>query len=284
MRISTSAFRAAARGGSRRPLARPATTAVRERALHTSASLASGGNQQHHFTADNQDDETFDFTAQSYERVHTILAKYPNNYKQSGMIPLLDLAQRQVKEQTGRSFLPLSAMNKVAQILGVMPMRVYEVATFYTMFHRERVGRFFIQLCGTTPCMACGAQKIKSTISEHLGIGDGETTDDGLFTLLEVECLGACSNAPMIQLNDDFYENLTAETTVELLEYCKEHGEAPPLTKWGSLPLNGQLSCEGPQGKSTLLAGPLNTAEPNMRDDLEPKVDPASVARHMHYL
>ena len=157
MRISTSAFRAAARGGSRRPLARPATTAVRERALHTSASLASGGNQQHHFTADNQDDETFDFTAQSYERVHTILAKYPNNYKQSGMIPLLDLAQRQVKEQTGRSFLPLSAMNKVAQILGVMPMRVYEVATFYTMFHRERVGRFFIQLCGTTPCMACGA-------------------------------------------------------------------------------------------------------------------------------
>ena len=275
----TRTARAAARGSGR-----PAAALPRRRALHCSSALASGGNQQHHFTPDNEDDETFDFTAASYERVHTILAKYPNNYKQSGMIPLLDLAQRQVKEQTGRSFLPLSAMNKVAQILGVMPMRVYEVATFYTMFHRERVGRFFIQLCGTTPCMACGALKIKSTIEEHLGIHDGQTTDDGLFTLLEVECLGACSNAPMIQLNDDFYENLTPETTVELLEYCKEHDEAPPLTKWGSLPLNGQLSCEGPQGKSTLLAGPLNTAEPNMRDDLEAKVDPATVARHMHYL
>ena len=92
-------------------------------------------------------------------------------------------------------------MNKVADIIGVNPMRVYEVATFYTMFNREPVGKYFIQLCGTTPCMACGAQEIKTTIQEHLGLSDSKaSTDDGLFTLLEVECLGACVNAPMVQV------------------------------------------------------------------------------------
>lgn len=96
-------------------------------------------------------------------------------------------------------------MDKVAQIAGVSPMQVYEVSTFYTMFHRQKVGRFFIQLCGTTPCMVNGALDIKKTISDYLHIKDGETTKDGMFTLLEVECLGACSNAPMIQINDDYY-------------------------------------------------------------------------------
>ena len=155
----------------------------------------------------------FDFTLENYERVNTILAKYPSNYKQSACIPLLDLAQRQ-----NGMFLSLSAMDKVAEIMGTHPMRVYETATFYTMFNREKVGKYYIQLCGTTPCMACGAQEIKQTIMDHLDIGDGETTKDGLFTLREVECLGACANAPMVQLNDDFYEMLTPKTTLELLE------------------------------------------------------------------
>lgn len=172
-------------------------------------------------------------------------------------------------------------MNKIAEIIGIVPMRVYEVATFYTMFHREPVGKYFIQLCGTTPCMACGAQEIKSTISKHLHIGDGETTEDGLFTLLEVECLGACVNAPMIQLNDDFYECLTPETTIELLEACKA-GQPPAMNKWGSLPMNGQLSCEGPMGKTSLTSKPWGPGD-NMRTDLKPTVDPASVRDAMYY-
>ena len=98
----------------------------------------------------------------------TILNKYPRNYKQSGVIPLLDLAQRQC-----HNFLPVSAMDKVAEITGVPPVRVYEVASFYTMFNRERVGKYFIQLCGTTPCMVNGSEEIKATICKHLHISDG---------------------------------------------------------------------------------------------------------------
>ena len=211
----------------------------------------------------------------------------------SGCIPILDLAQRQ-----NGNFLTLNAMNKVAEILEMAPMRVYEVATFYTMFNREKVGKYFIQLCGTTPCMICGSEEIKATIEDHLGIGNNETTEDGLFTLREVECLGACSNAPMVQLNDDFYENLTPDTTRALLDACKE-GKMPPLTKWGSLPMNGQLSCEGPLGK-TSLNNPPHAPGFGMRDDMDtimeqgedgaaakkvdrPKMDPVAIKEHMMY-
>lgn len=148
----------------------------------------------------NSVERPFDFTEENYKIVRQVLNKYPKNYKQSGIIPLLDLAQRQCG-----NFLPVSAMNKVAEVCGVPAVRVYEVASFYTMFNRERVGKYFIQLCGTTPCMVNGSEEIKATICKHLGIEDGETTADGLFTLKEVECLGACVNAPMIQINDDFY-------------------------------------------------------------------------------
>jgi len=241
-------------------------------------SSSGGPISQHKDTADNNSDTAFDFTVANYDRVNTILAKYPTNYKQSAIIPLLDLAQRQ-----NDNFLTLAAMNKVAEIVGLHPMRVYEVATFYTMFNREKVGKFFIQLCGTTPCMACGAQEIKTTIENHLGIKDGETTKDGLFTLREVECLGACANAPMVQINDDFYEMLTPQTTVELLDACAK-GTPPPMTKWGSLPMNGQLSCEGPQGKTTLFGEPYGPGD-HMRSDeeLKPLVDPADVKAHMGY-
>jgi NADH dehydrogenase (ubiquinone) flavoprotein 2 len=206
-----------------------------------------------------------------------ILAKYPSNYKQSGIIPLLDLAQRQ-----NGGWLPVAAMDKVAEIVDVAPVRVYEVASFYTMFNRTKVGKYFIQLCGTTPCMICGSEDIKRTIEKHLGIRSGETTKDGLFTLLEVECLGACANAPMVQLNDDYYECLTPTTIVELLELCKA-GKKPPMGKWGSLPMNGQVSCEGPLGKTTLMwKEPVApTIDPNRFKD--GSVNPASVKEHMAY-
>jgi len=244
------------------------------RSFHTSRTALSGSLSQHVTTDDNSVDTPFDFTLENHKKVEKILARYPGNYRKSGIIPLLDLAQRQ-----HGGWLPLSAMDKVAEVVGEHPMRVYEVATFYTMFNREKVGKYFIQLCGTTPCMACGAQEIKTVIENHLGIKDGETTSDGLFTLKEVECLGACSNAPMVQMNDDFYEMLTPETTVELLELCKED-KAPPMNKWGSLPMNGQLSCEGPMGRPALdtIVGPGHAFV-----EREPLVDPATVKEHMRY-
>lgn len=193
------------------------------------------------------------------------------------MIPLLDLAQRQ-----NGGWLPLSAMNKVAQICEVAPVRVYEVASFYTMFNRTPVGKYFIQLCGTTPCMINGSEHIKQTIEKHLGIKNGETTKDGLFTLLEVECLGACANAPMVQLNDDYYECLTPETTIQLLEACK-NGSPPPMGKWGSLPMNGQVSCEGPKGKTSLKWKEVEVYKTDKNRFKDGNVDPASVKKHMAY-
>ena len=172
-----------------------------------------------------------------------ILGRYPGNYKQAAIIPLLDLAQRQCG-----GWVPLAAMNKIAKIVEQPPMAVYEVCTFYTMFNRTKVGKYFIQLCGTTPCMICGSEEIKQTIEKHLHIKEGETTPDGMFTLREVECMGSCANAPMIQLNDDYYENLSKESVIALLEACKR-GSPPVMGKWGSLPMNGQVSCEGPQGE-----------------------------------
>jgi NADH dehydrogenase (ubiquinone) flavoprotein 2 len=217
----------------------------------------------------------FDFTPENYLYVKHILGKYPDNYKRAAMIPLLDLAQRQ-----SGGWLPLSAMNKVARICEVAPTRVYEVASFYSMFNRTPVGKYFIQLCGTTPCMICGSEDIKKAITEHIGIGNGETTADGMFTLLEVECLGACANAPMLQLNDDYYECLSVKSVKELLDACKA-GKPPPMGRWGSLPMNGQVSCEGPKGKTSLFSIVAPTVDPQRF--AEGKVDPAAVKKHMAY-
>merc|ERR1711920_6571 len=205
------------------------TTAIRTqgaRSIHRSAPVSSMF-VQHRDTEDNNEETSFDFTPENYERVQSILDRYPENYKSSAIIPLLDLAQRQ-----HGGWLPLAAMNKVASITGTKDMQVYEVATFYTMFNREKVGKYFIQLCGTTPCMVCGSEEIKNTICEHVGIQDGGTSADGMFTLLEVECLGACVNAPMVQINDDFYECLTPETTRQLLDSLAKDGPMP-MTYYG---------------------------------------------------
>lgn len=225
-------------------------------------------------TGDNTRTTPWDFTLENHARAELILSKYPANYKMAAIIPLLDLAQRQ-----HGGWLPIAAMDRVAKLVDQYPIKVYEVATFYTMFNRTKVGKYFIQLCGTTPCMVCGSEEIKKAIEDHLGIKEGDTTPDGMFTLREVECLGSCANAPMIQLNDDYYECLTPKSVVELLDMCKE-GKMPPMGKWGSLPLNGQVSCEGPKGKTSLFKIP---GPPPMRNDLKGDVDPASVKEHMVY-
>jgi NADH dehydrogenase (ubiquinone) flavoprotein 2 len=169
-------------------------------------------------------------------------------------MPILDLGQRQ------HGFTSISVMNEVARLLEMPPMRVYEVASFYTMYNRTPVGKFHVQACTTTPCQlgGCGSDVIVKAIKDHLGIKQGETTSDGLFTFIEVECLGACVNAPMIQINDDYYEDLTPETVVELLKALKASanatGQASKVPASG--PLTGRHTCENSEGQTNLLSEP----------------------------
>ncbi len=149
---------------------------------------------------DNNEDTYFEFTKENYAKIDAILKKYPTNYKQSGVIPLLQIAQKQ-----NGNYLTLAAMNKVSKVLDVPAVTVYEVASFYAMFNRQRVGKFHLQICGTTPCMLCGARDIIKACEDKLGVKLGETTPDGMFTIEEVECLGACVNAPMMQVNNEVY-------------------------------------------------------------------------------
>ncbi len=145
--------------------------------------------------------ESFAFTEENMAKARAHIAKYPPGRQASAVLPLLDLAQRQ-----SGGWLPRAAMDAVAQILGMAPIRVYEVATFYTMFNLRPVGRYLLQACTTTPCWLRGSDDIVAACTRKLGIGVGESTADGLFTLVEVECLGACVNAPILQVNDDYYE------------------------------------------------------------------------------
>jgi NADH-quinone oxidoreductase subunit E len=168
----------------------------------------------------------FAWTAESEAKAKVVIGRYPPGRQQSAIIPLLDLAQRQVGAETGtQGWLPIPVIEYVAAYLGMPYMRAYEVATFYTMFNLRPVGRFHVQVCGTTPCMLRGSDDVLAACKAK-GLKKGETTADGLFTLTEVECLGACANAPMVQINDDNYEDLTFETTTRILD-ALARGEAP---------------------------------------------------------
>lgn len=218
------------------------TTQIHARQAFTSTRPSySAGLNVHRQSAENSHNTTFDFTDDNYEQIAVILKRYPKNYAASAVIPLLDLAQRQ-----NGGWLPLAAMNKVAKLLQMAPIRVYEVASFYTMFNREKIGKYNVQVCTTTPCMLRGGKQILQSVKEHLGIEVGGDTNDGLFHLMEVECLGACVNAPMVQINDHFYEDLTTETVKSVLSDFKE-GRKPKIG-----PQMDRNGCEGPQGRSTL--------------------------------
>jgi len=162
--------------------------------------------------ADNQPDH-FAFSAENKKKIKTILAKYPKERKNSAVLPLLDLAQRQHD-----NWLPMKAIEAVAEICDMAEIRVLEVATFYTMFNLKPVGKYFIQACGTTPCWLRGSDDVMRCIKDKLGISSGETSACGKFSLLEVECLGACVNAPMVQINDDYYEDLDYMATSEMID------------------------------------------------------------------
>jgi NADH-quinone oxidoreductase subunit E len=163
----------------------------------------------------------FAFDATNEAEARQWIAKYPMGRQASAVLPLLDLAQRQAG-----GWLPRAAMDHVAGILEMAPIRVYEVATFYSMFNLKPVGRFHVQICRTTPCWLRGSDKLREVAETKLDVGLKQPTSDGLFTVSEVECLGACCNAPMVQINDDFYEDLTPESFASLLD-ALAHGEAP---------------------------------------------------------
>jgi NADH-quinone oxidoreductase subunit E len=194
----------------------------------------------------------FDFADMG--KVEEIFSRYPKGRKHSGIMPLLDLAQRQVAETgpygdypVGGGWIPQAAMDKIAALCGVAPMKVYEVATFYSMYNLEPVGRYLVQLCTTTPCWLCGSSDVVKACMDHLGIGIGQTTADGYFTLMEVECLGACSNAPMVQINDEYFEDLTADVIVGILESLKKDvmpPSGPQNGRRGSMALSGPTSLQ----------------------------------------
>ena len=167
----------------------------------------------------------FAWTPENVKEVERIIGRYPPGRQHSAIIPLLHLAQYQMAAQTGHAWLPVPVIEYVAKQIDMPYIRAYEVATFYTMFNLKPVGRFHVQVCGTTPCMLRGAEDIMKTCKDY-GLKKGEMTHDGLFTLSEVECLGACVNAPMVQINDDNYEDLTTDSMRSILD-ALARGETP---------------------------------------------------------
>ena len=191
----------------------------------------------------NAQPENFTFTNQNRARADAIIARYPEGRQESAVIPLLDLAQRQ-----SGNWLPRAAVDEVSRILGMAPIRTYEIATFYSMFNLTPVGEYLVQVCTTTPCELCGSAGIVEACKDELGIAMGETTDDNKFTLREAECLGACVNAPMIQVNDDYYEDLDADSTRRILQALKNGGKpatGPQSARYGSEPAGGLTTLDG---------------------------------------
>ncbi|VAV98999.1 NADH-ubiquinone oxidoreductase chain E [hydrothermal vent metagenome] len=160
----------------------------------------------------------FKFTPANEKLAKWQIAKYPEGRQKSAVMALLDLAQRQVGEDTAtQGWLPIPVIEYVADYLDMPAMRAYEVATFYTMYNLVPVGRYHVQVCGTTPCMLRGSDDVMAAC-KNKGMAKGKTTPDGLFTLTEVECMGNCSNAPMVQINDDNYEDLDYDIMTRILE------------------------------------------------------------------
>ncbi|KAF4387717.1 hypothetical protein G4B88_004044 [Cannabis sativa] len=205
---------------------------------------------------DNKPDLPWEFSAANKEKAKEIISHYPSNYKQSAVIPLLDLAQQQ-----HGGWLPVSAMDAVAKVIEVAPIRVYEVATFYSMFNRAKVGKYHLLVCGTTPCMIRGSRDIEDALLKHLGVKRNEVTKDGLFSVGEMECMGCCVNAPMITVADysngsegytyNYFEDVTPKKVVEIVEKLRK-GEKPPHGTQNP----GRTKCGPEGGNTTLLSEP----------------------------
>ncbi|MCS6780467.1 MAG: NADH-quinone oxidoreductase subunit NuoE [Geminicoccaceae bacterium] len=185
---------------------------------------------------------SFAFTPENLAQAQTIIARYPAGRQASAVLPLLHLAQAQ-----HGGWLPKAALDYVAELLGMPKIRVYEVASFYDMFNTEPVGRVQVRVCTTTPCWLCGSDAVLKAAREVLGCEPGESSPDGRFFLREFECLGACANAPVLWIDDDFYEDLTYERAKAVLE-AVVRGERPTPG-----PQSGRKGSMPAGGKTTLL-------------------------------
>ena len=183
---------------------------------------------------------SFAFKPEGLERAKAIIARYPQGHQQSAVMPLLDLAQRQ------EGWVSNAAIETIADMLEMAPIRVQEVATFYTMYNLKPMGRHHVQVCTNICCQLKGSDEIAAALKSSLSVDFGETTPDGQFTLSEVECLGACCNAPMMQIADDYYEDLTPDSARAIIQTLKQ-GQTP---KPG--PQNGRIN-SAPEGGPTTL-------------------------------
>ena len=186
--------------------------------------------------------ETFEFNPVSLEAAKAIITRYPKNKQQSAVMALLYIAQKQ-----NSNWIPLAAMKCIGKYLNMPYVKVYEVATFYTMYNLAPVGKYFIQVCTTTPCMIRGAYKLVEACKEKISENENELSKDQSCSWMEVECLGACVNAPMLQINDDYYEDLDKEKTLKILDKILT-GETP---KPGSY--RGRLNNEPENNRKTLM-------------------------------
>jgi NADH-quinone oxidoreductase subunit E len=192
---------------------------------------------------------TFVFDEISEPLVAAAIARYPAGKQASAVMPLLDIVQRQMARTTGSAWVPRVAMDVVAARLGMAAVRVYEVATFYLMYNTQPVGKYHLQVCTTTPCWLRGSDDVVAACKKISGISEfGQTSADGLFTMTEVECLGACVNAPMLQINDDYFEDLNTERTEALLSGLKAGVPLPPPG-----PTNGRSGSAPEPGLTALV-------------------------------
>lgn len=164
----------------------------------------------------------FQFTPKNKAEASKILARYPEGREASAVLPLLTLAQKQ------NGWVSADVVAYLSEFLGMSEVKVWEVVSFYTLFYKKPMGKHVIQVCGTTPCMLKGSEGVMKSCRKWLGISEGETTRDQMFSLLEVECLGACVNAPVVQINDDFYEDLDEKSILKVLESLAEENPIKP--------------------------------------------------------
>ena len=186
--------------------------------------------------------ESFEFNSSSLEAAKTMVAKYPKGKQQSAVMSLLYIAQKQ-----NNNWIPLAAMKYIAKFLDMPYIKVYEVATFYTMYNLNPVGKYFIQVCTTTPCMIRGANKLVEACKEKISENENELLNDKNCSWMEVECLGACVNAPMMQINDNYYEDLDKEKTLKIIDKILK-GETPEPGSY-----SGRINNEPKNSRKTLM-------------------------------
>jgi NADH-quinone oxidoreductase subunit E len=191
--------------------------------------METGNKVKHHLYV--RDNKAVSFSEGTLKKINSLTGRYPEGKQKSALLPVLHIAQ----EELG-GYLSVDTMDYVASLLNINPVEVYEVATFYSMFYLEKVGKYVIEVCHTGPCAICGGEEVLQHIKDYLQIETGETTPDGMFTLKEVECLGACGNGPSMQINTEFYEHMTNSQVEKVIESLRQKPEEErSATGWAEL-------------------------------------------------